>query len=379
MQKILIIGAGFGGLTAARDLCRSGLGLEVALIDKKNTLDFLPLLPDCIGCNINPEYLTYNLETAAGGSGFKFINEEVNSVDLGNKIVLTLNRKLDYDYLVIASGSEANFYGNDEIKKYVYRLDNVKDARLILEGLERNNFDYYIIFGAGYTGIEIATNLRMYLNKKSKNKRIIIAEKASSILGPLPEWMKEYTCNNLKKLNIELCLNSVIIEKIEERKVGLSCLKLVNNAMLIWAAGAKSADFLEQLDIDKDSQGRLKVDDYLRINKSCFCIGDAAYFSYKGKVLRMAVQFAIAQGESAAANIIRDIRGLELKRYKPRDLGFIIPMANNRSCGNVLGMNLKGALPTALHFLMCTYRSYGTRNKFGILYNLLCFRVRGDV
>ncbi|MFA5231966.1 MAG: hypothetical protein WC416_06175, partial [Candidatus Omnitrophota bacterium] len=98
--------------------------------------------------------------------------------------------------------------------------------------------------------------------------------------------------------------------------------------------------------------------------------GDAALFITKGNPIRMAVQFSIAEGAQTADNIIRSIKKLPLKKFQPRDLGFIIPMANNRSCGAVFGLNLKGFLPTLLHFMMCIYRSYGLRNKIGLTVNL---------
>jgi NADH dehydrogenase FAD-containing subunit len=100
-------------------------------------------------------------------------------------------------------------------------------------------------------------------------------------------------------------------------------------------------------------------------------LGDAAYVSGKAGFLRMAVQFAITQGENAGINIINSIKGLRLKEYTPVDSGYIIPMANNKSCGLVLGMELKGFLPTVFHYIMCIYRSYSFRNKLGVINNLV--------
>jgi NADH dehydrogenase FAD-containing subunit len=94
-------------------------------------------------------------------------------------------------------------------------------------------------------------------------------------------------------------------------------------------------------------------------------------FTGKECSLRMAVQFSIAQGECAAGNIARSIKGHALKKFVVRDLGYIIPLANNRSCGVIFGLKLKGVLPTALHLLMCMYRSYGVRNRLGIAGNLI--------
>jgi len=85
----------------------------------------------------------------------------------------------------------------------------------------------------------------------------------------------------------------------------------------------------------------------------------------------MAVQFAITQGDCAAQNIIRSIKNLPLKKYRPVDLGYIIPLANNRSCGQVLGLNVSGIPATGMHFIMCIFRSLGWKNKIGIINSLI--------
>jgi NADH dehydrogenase len=370
VKKILIIGAGFAGLSAARRLCKSGLPLDISIIDKKQTFDFLPLLPDCLGRGIDPEFLSRKIDIMGRKFSFKFIRQEVVAIDLEKKEVATSLEKLNYDYLIIASGSDTNFYGNDNIRKSAYKVDGVEDIMQLLRVLEEQEYSAYIIGGGGYTGIEVATNLRLFLKKRKKSGRIIIIERASSILGPLPVWMKDYVAQNLKDLNIEVLVNSAI-ERIEGKRVLVAAGPSLEQALVIWAAGVKTSAFLQGLNLEKNPQGRLKVDGYLKINDSCYLAGDAAYFSHNNNYLRMAVQFAITEGECAAINIANSIRGLNLREYHPVDLGYVIPMANNKSCGTILGMNLKGALPTMLHFLMCIYRSCGWRNKLGIIGSLL--------
>lgn len=370
MNKIIIIGGGFGGIGAANRLYKSGLDLDVILIDKKETADFLPMLPDCIGRGINPEFLSYKIVNIGRKLGFKFIHNEVTSINLDKRQVLTETQALNYDYLVIASGTETNFYGNENIEQNALTLDSADDSRNIIHTLRQNEFDNFIIGGGGYTGIEVATNLRVYLDKVGRNSKIMIVERAPSILGPLPEWMKNYVSANLKELNIEVYLNSTI-EKIEGGSVNISRGKTFSNTLVIWAAGVKTAGFIQNLKLEKNPQGRIKVDEYLRVNDNCFAAGDAAFFAHKGIFLRMAVQFAISQGECVALNIVNSVKGKKLKEFVPKDLGYIIPMAHNRSCGAVLGLNLKGLLPTELHFLMCIYRSYGMKNKLNIIGQLI--------
>lgn len=370
MDRVLIIGGGFAGLSAAIRLAKSGRGLEVRIIDKKETTDFLPMLPDCIGRGINPQRLAFRIENITKKLGAKFIRGEVLSIDLDKRQVLTKEQALDYDYLIIASGSETNFYGNENIKQNALPIDSADSAKKIVETLRQNKFDNFIVAGGGYTGIEVATNLRVYLDKVRQKSKVMIVERAPAILGPLPEWMRNYAADNLKNLGIELCQNSTL-EKIEGRRIYLNGKRIFNNALVIWTAGVKTAGYIDNLQLAKNPQGRIKVDEYLRVNNNCFALGDAAFFTYKESFLRMAVQFAIAQGRCAASNIVKSIKGRKLKKFIPRDLGYIIPMANNRSCGAVFGINLKGLLPSALHFLMCVYRAYGLKNKSGIIRGLL--------
>ncbi|MGD9015631.1 MAG: FAD-dependent oxidoreductase [Candidatus Omnitrophota bacterium] len=370
MRKILIIGGGFAGLSALRRLCRYRKKLDITLIDKKESFDFLPALPDIIGERISHQYLSYRLDDLCLKLGCKFINQEVTSLDLDKKIVLATSADFAYDYLILASGSETNFYGSQEIKRYAYKLDNVLDAQRILQSLKRDAFQTCVVSGGGYTGIEVATNLKRYCAKYKKNKKILIVDMAASLLGPLPNWMKNHVRANLQRLNIEVILNTSV-SKIQAEGVALSNGQFYNNAMLIWTAGVKVSDYIFALSKEKSRQGRISIDENLKLTKSCFIAGDAGQFLDKGIPLRMAVQFSIVQGRVAALNILRSIKGMPLIKYKPLDLGYIIPMADNNSCGRVFGFNLKGKFPTLLHYLMCLYRSQGMRNKLGILQNLL--------
>ncbi|MFA5272314.1 MAG: FAD-dependent oxidoreductase, partial [Candidatus Omnitrophota bacterium] len=366
----IIIGGGFAGLTASRKLAAHKDIFEVTLLDKKNGFDFLPSLPDSIGRGITPGSLTYNIESISRRKGFEFINEEVSGLDLDKRKVFTEKRNLEYDYLIIASGSETNFYGNENIQKEAFRLDSAEDADRIRKVIREKLFSNYVVSGGGYTGIEVATNLRLFLNKNKNKGKIVIVERASAILGPLPGWIKQYVLSNLIKMDIELLLNASI-ERIENNIVYLQGGKTLNDSLVIWAAGVKTAGFIQNLKAEKNPQGRIQVNEYLKLNDRCFVAGDAAYFKYKDAYLRMAVQFAIIEGESAANNVINSVLGKKLKSYKPLDLGYIIPMANNRSCGVVFGLKIKGVVATIFHFMMCIYRLCGFRNKIWFMKGLL--------
>ncbi len=372
MKKIVIIGGGFAGLASLFRLSHHGkkFDLEVTLVSDREEVNFLPMLPDCFGRGVKARHLLFDLAGLDTKKHFNFIKDRVIAVDLEKKEVTTSRLSLNYDFLIISSGTETNFYGNNTAREHSFKLDSVEDAAFLFSALEKNNYDAYLVAGGGYTGIEVATNLRVYLNKRKIERKIIIIERAPAILGPLPEWLKNYVARNLKKLDIEVLVNSGI-ENIETEGIRLVDGRTFNHPMLIWAAGVRTADFIQNLKVEKNPQGRIKVDEYLRVNDSCFAAGDTAYFFYKHNFLRMAVQFAIAQGTSSAKNIIRSLSGIKLTRYKPADLGLILPMANNQACGRVLGINMRGFLPIFFHYLMCIYRSYGFKNKLGIIKDLL--------
>lgn len=373
-KKALIIGCGFGGISCVKKLAGhfdSRRSLSITAVNDKPESDFLPMIPDIVGRRISPKFLQFQLQPFFSKIGVEFIQDSVIHLDLSAKTVRTAaGRILNYDYLVISSGSQTNFYGNKTIENSALKINDVSDAIKINDAVEEKKFNTYLISGAGYTGIEIATNLRLKLDKQAADSRVVLVERAGSILGPLPGWMKDYTLKNLKVMNIE-SITGDFVKNIDGAKVELESGKIFSEALVIWASGVRTADFIQESDRKKNQQGRLEVDEYLRLDKNVFVCGDASLVKYKDTVLRMAVQFSIMQARLAAVNIIRDMKGLALKKYRPVDLGYLVPMANNRSCGIVLGMKLKGRLATFFHYSMCIYRSFGFRNKMGIIRGLL--------
>ncbi|MBN3038543.1 MAG: FAD-dependent oxidoreductase [Candidatus Omnitrophica bacterium] len=366
MKKVLVIGAGFAGISAVKILNKEKNNLQITLIDQNRISSFLPMLPDVIGRAVGTETLSCDIKSLSEKMGFAFLEEKVAAVDLQKKEIKTERQTLDYDYLLIATGSQTNFYGQENIRKIGYSLDSTCDAQRIVQALKDDKPDVFVIAGGGYTGIEIATNLRRRYSKTPRNVRIIIIELTEQILGPLPQWMKDYVGQNLKRLAIET-LTSCKVEKAQAGEVQLSNGQRLEKAMLIWTAGVRTADFVFNLNADKTKQGRIKVDPFLRVNDSSFAAGDTAEFSHAGAPLRMAVQFSIAQAEIAANNIINLANGLPLREFRPKDLGYIIPMANNRACGIILGISFRGYFPTIFHYLMCAYRSFSFKNKIGVI------------
>lgn len=369
-KKVVIIGGGFAGVSALRWLSWYRKEFDITLIDRKCHFEFLPLLPDTISNRVNPHSLACPLPSLVGHFGARFVNAGVSSVDFTSRAVMAGEESIPYDFAVIAAGAETNYFDYADNRHLVYPINTVDDAIRIRVRLVEKAFKSYIIVGGGYTGVETATNLRRFLNMAGESdSRVVILERQKDILGPLPEWMKEYVRETLVAMGIGV-ITDATVTSMDRDQVTLSSGEVFADHMVFWSAGVKAPAFIGELEAKKGPQGRLVVDRFLRVNETCYAAGDAAAYSPGQTPLRMAVQFAVSQGESAAANIVASVRGQPLKHYRFLDLGFVVPMANNTACGNVLGIEMKGFFPLALHYLLCIYRSCGMRNKMRVLKNV---------
>ncbi len=368
MNRIVIIGGGFGGLACARAL-RGDPDLTVTLLDRKTTFDFLPLLPDILGGRSSPHAVRVPLADCATRHGFRFVQDEAVRVDMAQRLVYGLAGTHDYDFLVIAAGARTNFYGNDSLADAACKLDDADDAERLCAAVDRSQAGTFVVAGGGYTGVEIATNLRRRLTRAKQNKRIVVVESAGEIMSALPEWMRRYVERNLARLNVEVLVNCRV-QTASRNRILLSNGSAFEPALLVWSAGVRTPAFVHDLGLDQTPQGRLKTDEFLQASDRVFAIGDTAGATPSGPPLRMAVQYALAQGALTGANLRRRLHGAAMRPYRPRDLGYVMPMANLRACGVVLGMNARGLLPSLLHYALCLYHSRGIGQRLRVLRNL---------
>lgn len=376
MGDIVIIGAGFAGLEAARVFSKKRKTLgnrRVIVVDAKRTFDFVPVLPDMIGERVSRAHATLDLAEYLENKGIAFENGEVESLDLkAREIRLKSGESLGYEYVIVSAGSQTNFFGMKELEKRALKLDSSEDALMIQNTVRTYPEKAFVIVGGGYTGIELATNIvRLLKKRRVKKARVHVVERQEDILGSLPLWMKNYCRMNLCELRIDLH-TEVSIKEAGDGRLTLSSGLEISDYLLLWAAGVHTPDFVRRLAVPKDKQGRLEVDATLQFADGAFAAGDSASFVRRGKPLRMAVQFSLKEGQIAAKNIVRLCQGKKsLKKYRPLDLGFLVPMANRKACGKVLFIPVKGFLGWAFHYVMCIYRSLNGQSRFGIFKDML--------
>jgi NADH dehydrogenase len=376
MGDIVIIGGGFAGLEAVRVLVknRKKLGARrVIVIDAKPAFDFLPVLPDVCGSVVPREHATLDLREYLGRLKVNFENDEVTRIDTqAGEVVLKKGSVLSYEFLVLACGTVTNFYGNADAARRALKCDTADDALMILNTVSTYPSKKVLVIGGGYTGVEIAGHVASFLRRRRiKKYSVSIVEKGEDILGPLAEWIRDYARVDLCALRVHV-VTDASLKEIADSRVKLSNGMEFEDPLLIWAAGVQTPAFVRDLKFEKDGQGRLFVDPFLRFSDACFAVGDVAAFRHKGKTLRMAVQFSVAQAGVAAHNILRCIASKKaLRSYRPLDLGLLVPTANKKAVGKVLFFRAWGLVGWFFHYAMCVYRSIGAKNKCGIALDCL--------
>jgi len=331
------------------------------------------MLPDVVGGRVTPEFLKTDLSLIAAKAGVEFIKGEIRDMYPDRKVFDVTGRDISYEYAVLATGSETNFYDKNDLKNKCLKLDDVDDAVSIKESILRvsKNTDKsnILIIGGGYTGIEIATNIAFLFKRERRKCGIYIVETSDEILKMIPEWMRTEIKNELKDLGIQVICGDNL-DKYDNETAVLGSGKTFDDAVTIWAAGVKTPGFLSGTGF-KTERSRISVDERLcPAGIPCdgvFIAGDTASFTNKhfSVPLRMAVMFSMGQGKIAADNIINDIKGKPYVKYTPVDLGYLIPMAHGKAPGIVAGVKIHGVTGYYLHYIMCLFRSE-QGNKTGV-------------
>ena len=366
MHSVAIIGGGFAGLAAARTLTRrAARDLDVHLFDAKNESDFLPLLPDLLGGGLTREVVSLSIQEVADDQGFTFHHTRVSSVDPYSgtiSIAAAPRESLTFDYLIVATGAETNYYGKRDAERISFPLRSAAHVESILTALEDQRTATVVIVGGGYTGIEAASQLRRRSDRHGLNLKIIILEMKDSILPGNASWMQTYMRNQLTDQRIEVRVNCRV-DAFTNGGVRLSDGGSIEECLVVWNAGVKAVIPFSK----PETEGKpAAVNTYLRISPVCYVVGDTAGIEKGGSPLPMASYLAIEQGARAAGNILRSIAGKAPKPYRPRYLGFVIPLANGRGCGRILGIDIKGRIASFLHYAasLLRIRNGATRRLF---------------
>ncbi|MCP4049249.1 MAG: FAD-dependent oxidoreductase [bacterium] len=367
-MKIIITGCGFSGINALKVLGRFS-ECQITVIDKRKDFIFLPLLPDVISSRIRKESVTYPINKIADKYKAVFINQAVKNINAAsNQVILADNSALSYDYLLVCAGSETNFYKYENIKDSLIKLDDINDTKIIYEAVTNKAINNYLIAGGGYTSIELVSAMKKLLTVEKLDKSLYLVVRGNTILRGMPEWIQKYTIENLVKQGINIIYNTRL-ESFNNNKSILTSGSVYNESAVIWAAGVKCPDLIQADFLKKDIQNRVYTDKDLSVSDNIFIAGDCSKYIYKSAALRMGVSFSIRQGQTAARNIINRYKNKKTVAFVPFDFGYIIPASNEKSCGMVFVIKIKGKLATCLHYFTAVFFSYAS-NKIKVFLDL---------
>jgi NADH dehydrogenase len=355
-KHVVIIGAGFGGLNAAKYLSKNKK-ISITLIDKKNHHLFQPLLYQLATGALNPSDIAQPIRYLLNSKkNVKVYLSELKGVSFENNRIQTSDFFLSYDYLILACGSQSSYFNHTEWAQWAPSLKNVEDADIIknkiLMNLEIAEKEYqnnehkfsrltFVVIGGGPTGVELAGAIyemchcslrKEFRNIKVSDFKIYLIEASSRILSTFDSVLSEKAENDLKKMGIQILKSSPVLNVTADGVFTKST--FIASHCVIWAAGVKANDINQSLKVTLDPQGRVYVDKDLSLaqHKNVFVIGDQNHFTLSnGKALPSLASVAIQQGEFVAKIIFADINGEPRKAFEYNNKGQMATIGRNKA------------------------------------------------
>jgi len=386
--RVVIIGGGFAGLKLAK--CLKNADVQAVLIDKNNYHTFQPLLYQVATAGMDAESIASPFrEIFHHQNNFLFRMAEVSKINPIQHFIETSIGIVSFDYLVIASGANTNFFGLEDIKRHAIDLKGVSEALnlkyLILENFEQalltNNeamaerLMNIVIVGGGPTGVELAGafgELKNYIFPKDypeldiHRMQIHIIDMEDRLLKSLSERSSRFAERSLKEFNINVCLNTKV-ESYDGKTIILSSGKKLNTRTMIWAAGV-SGNRIQGLDSKQFTpSGRIKVDRFNRAvgYENIFAIGDTAIMISEQypKGHPMLAPVAIQQADALAANLKRILIKQEMKPFVYKDYGVMATIGRNRAVVDLKFLKLNGAVAWLIWVFFHLMSLVGYRNR----------------
>ncbi len=389
---VVIVGAGFGGLAAARAL--RGKPVEVLLLDRNNYHLFQPLLYQVATAGLTPGDIAYPVRVIFRSQrNVEFRMTEVVGADLERRSLITRNGLVRYDYLILALGAETSFFGLEAVERHGLGLKGVPDAVAIrnhvLRSFEqavqepdperRRELLTIVVAGGGPTGVEMAGAfaelIRLVLARDHRRLdlrevRVVLLEAAPRILPTFDEDLSAAAARSLERKGVQVRTGAAL-EDYDGRRVRLKGGEDIPARTLVWAAGVKAARLGEDLRLERGRQGRILVNPTLDLpsHPEVHVIGDAAYLEEDGRPLPMMAPPAIQMGRTAARNVLHRIRGEPPEPFRYRDPGSLATIGRNAAVARVHGLKFTGFTAWVVWLAVHLIQLIGFRNRLVVLVN----------
>jgi NADH dehydrogenase len=366
--KILIVGGGFGGLAAARELARMLGGSEdvgVALLDRVNYTTFWPMVPSVIPRNVEVRHVAHAIRRILRPLGVEFFQEEVTGIDFEAREVKTNEGAFSYDYLILSPGSRTAFFGTPGAEENALDTKGLRDALRVrnhvidcFEEAERLRGELpeglltFVFVGGGPTGVEAAADTHDlifdvlkgdYPNVDFGRVRIVLVNAGDHILKGIDPSLVHAAARRLASQRIEV-INDAKAKEIRPDAVVLSDGRTIPARTTVWAAGIEPPPLVKSLDVEKDHRGRILVDEFLRLKgrSGVYAVGDCTSIDYDGPPVPALAQAAEQEGKRAALNLAAAIIDEAPVPFSYRSLGQLVDLGEGSALVDILGAKASG-------------------------------------
>jgi len=390
--RVVVLGAGFGGLAAVRELSR--LPVDVVLVDRHNFSTFQPLLYQVATAALNPGDVAFPVRSMLRRmTRARFAQGEVASLEAERHfVILEDGRTLEYDYLVVALGAAPHYFGVPGARERagsIYTLDQAVAVRNQLvrrfeeaasHGVRSGSLTFVVV-GGGATGVELAGAIAElahvalvtdYNNLNPDDLRVVLVEQRPRLLEAFDERLSEYARRELRDRRVTVLLNETV-ESVEEGVLVLKSGREIPNALVVWAAGVTTPPVIERLGLPTGRGGRVMVGADLRVlgSESIFAIGDVALVSdASGNPLPQLAQPAIQGGVHAARQIEALLAGRGTDRFRYSDRGIMATIGRRAAVAELAGgVRLHGTIAWGAWLGLHVLTLLGGRNKASVLVN----------
>ena len=390
---VVIIGAGFGGMEAARRLADAPV--RITLINRENYHLFQPLLYQVAIAGLVPSQIAYPVRTIfRHQKNLTFQMGEVTAIDFDAKFVRMNGSALAYDYLIVAIGGETNFYRLSSIEQNAHQLKNIDSAvetRNHLLGTfemasrepdpeRRRALLTFGIVGGGPTGVETAGALaeliqlvisKDYPHMDLNDVHVLLLESTGHLMEAYPEPLRKATYDLLARKHVEICLNTRLSD-YDGEKMTLADGRQIATHTLIWTAGVRAADLTDRLGLPQGAGARLVAENTLQLkgHPEVFLVGDAAYLvDEAGKPLPMLATVAQQEARAAVGNVQRMLKGQTPRPFRYKDPGLLATIGRNAAVARIAGLSFSGFIAWVIWVVLHIYRLIGFRNRLVVMIN----------
>ena len=402
--RIVIIGGGFAGIALAKKLSKQEV--QVVLLDKHNYHNFQPLLYQVSTGGLEPDSIAYPIRKILKDfPNFYFRLANVEEIDTQKNTVITDIGKLKFDYLVVASGSKTNYFGNSEIEKNSMAmktipqslnlrsliLENFEDALLTSDLNERNALMNFVIVGGGPTGVELAGALaeikkgilpKDYPDLDTRLAQINIIQSSDCILKGMSDIASQKAEDFLEKLGVNIWKN-VRVTNYDGKTVTTNTDLTFETATVVWAAGVKGAT-IKGLEAEAfiTKGNRILVNEFNQVKgfKHIYAIGDIACMETEEFPigLPMMAQPAIQQGHQLGDNMLRLIEEKPMRPFKYKDKGAMATIGRNKAVVDLPKFKFQGVFAWYVWMFVHLFFLIGFRNRMVVFVNWVYNYVRFD-